>query len=189
MNYQKNNSESHFLILSALFTSGFAIGGLILGWLASSLVIMFDGIYSLMGLLLTLLSLTVSHYIHHPKKSVSPMNKVILEQLMIAIKAVVIFLSCRLFIIRSDYCGHSRGRTVDTSVATLFGLINVIGCFYAWRTLADKNLPSSFGLIDAEIKQWKMDTYLSVSVTLGFIIAFGMRFTPGKPTVFMLTLV
>jgi predicted Co/Zn/Cd cation transporter (cation efflux family) len=175
---RKNNHESHLLTLSALFTSGFAATGLILGWLANSLVIMFDGIYSLISLLLTLLSLVVSYSIHHPKTPVSATNRAILEPLVIAIKAIAILLIVAYSLYESTMTLLHGGRPVDTSVATLFGLINVIGCGYVWWILKSRSQPGTFGLIDAEIKQWKMDTYLSVSVTIGFILAQAITWTP-----------
>ncbi len=52
-----NVNEKRILTLSALISSGFAMGGLVVGLLVSSLVILFDGMYSLVSLLLTILSL------------------------------------------------------------------------------------------------------------------------------------
>ncbi|MBE4503587.1 cation transporter, partial [Vibrio parahaemolyticus] len=70
------------------------------------------------------------------------------------------------------------GREVDTSIATIFGLVNVIGCGYAWWFMAKKSRRFSSGLIDAEKKQWQMDTLLSVAVTVGFIAAWLVSLTP-----------
>lgn len=56
-------NEKRILTFSALLASGFAGGGMVLGLLVGSLVIVFDGVYSLVSLLLTLLSLAASRYI------------------------------------------------------------------------------------------------------------------------------
>jgi predicted Co/Zn/Cd cation transporter (cation efflux family) len=70
------------------------------------------------------------------------------------------------------------GRPVDTTVATLFGLFNVMGCAYAWWYIARKNKQMNANLIEAETKQWQMDTLLSVAVMAGFISAWAMEFSP-----------
>ncbi len=57
---QSNFNEKRVLTLSALIASGFAGSGLLVGLLVGSMVIVFDGVYSLVSLLLTLLSLAVS---------------------------------------------------------------------------------------------------------------------------------
>ena len=62
----------------------------VLGMLVGSLVIVFDGVYSLVSLLLTLLSLAVSRYISNPQRSQFPFGKAILEPAVIAIKGLVI---------------------------------------------------------------------------------------------------
>jgi predicted Co/Zn/Cd cation transporter (cation efflux family) len=70
------------------------------------------------------------------------------------------------------------GRDIDTSVATLFGVVNVVGCGYAWWFIASRSRSFSSGLVEAEAKQWQMDTLLSVAVTVGFIIAWIVTLSP-----------
>ncbi|KOO12555.1 cobalt-zinc-cadmium resistance protein, partial [Vibrio xuii] len=85
-------NEKRILTFSALLASGFAGGGMVLGLLVGSLVIVFDGVYSLVSLLLTLLSLAASRYIEHPTNNHFPFGKAILEPVVIAIKGLVILL-------------------------------------------------------------------------------------------------
>lgn len=85
-----SKNENRILTISALLASGFAAGGMVLGLLVGSIVIVFDGVYSLVSLLLTLLSLAASYYINKPSKSVFPFGKAVLEPIVIAIKAAVI---------------------------------------------------------------------------------------------------
>ncbi|MDA0129439.1 cation diffusion facilitator family transporter [Vibrio sp. MarTm2] len=165
-------NEKRILTFSALLASGFAGGGLVLGLLVGSLVIVFDGVYSLVSLLLTLLSLAVSRYIERPSRSQFPFGKAILEPVVIAIKGSVILLVVGYSLYSAIQSMFTGGREVDTSIATLFGLVNVIGCGYGWYYIANKSKRFSSGLIEAEATQWQMDTLLSVAVTLGFIAAW-----------------
>ncbi|MDG3086002.1 cation transporter [Vibrio hannami] len=173
-----SQNENRVLIFSALLASGFAIGGLVLGLLVGSLVIVFDGVYSSVSLLLTLLSLAVSKYIQTPSKNNFPFGKAILEPIVISIKAIVILGIVGYSLHSAVIAMFTGGRDVDASIATLFGVVNVVGCGYAWWYIANKSRTFSSGLIEAESKQWQMDTLLSVAVTLGFVTAWGVTFTP-----------
>ncbi|HDM8067196.1 cation diffusion facilitator family transporter [Vibrio harveyi] len=173
-----SKNENRILTFSALLASGFAIGGMVLGLLVGSIVIVFDGVYSLVSLLLTLLSLAASYYISKPSKSIFPFGKAVLEPIVIAIKAAVILVVFSFSLFSAVTALMTGGREVDASIATIFGVVNVIGCGYAWWFMAKKSRRFSSGLIEAEKKQWQMDTLLSVAVTVGFIAAWLVSLTP-----------
>ncbi|KIP67240.1 cobalt-zinc-cadmium resistance protein [Vibrio harveyi] len=173
-----SKNENRILTFSALLASGFAVGGMVLGLLVGSIVIVFDGVYSLVSLLLTLLSLAASYYISKPSKSIFPFGKAVLEPIVIAIKAAVILIVVAFSLFSAVTALMSGGREVDASIATIFGVVNVVGCGYAWWFMAKKSRRFSSGLIEAEKKQWQMDTLLSVAVTLGFIAAWLVSLTP-----------
>ncbi|WP_038890512.1 cation diffusion facilitator family transporter [Vibrio campbellii] len=173
-----SKNENSILTFSALLASGFAVGGMVLGLLVGSIVIVFDGVYSLVSLLLTLLSLAASYYISKPSKSIFPFGKAVLEPIVIAIKAAVILIVVAFSLFSAVTALMSGGREVDASIATIFGVVNVVGCSYAWWFMAKKSRRFSSGLIEAEKKQWQMDTLLSVAVTAGFIAAWLVSLTP-----------
>lgn len=172
------NNENRVLTISALLASGFAGGGLVVGMLVGSLVIVFDGVYSLVSLLLTLLSLMASRYIRKPSDSQFPLGRAVFEPAVIAIKASVILLVVSYSLYSAVVALFTGGREVDASIATLFGAINVVGCGFAWWFIAQKSKRYSSGLIEAETKQWQMDTLLSVVVTVGFLVAFLVTMSP-----------
>ncbi len=173
-----SKNENRVLTTSALLASGFAVMGMVLGLAVGSIVIVFDGVYSLVSLLLTLLSLAASYYINKPSKSVFPFGKAVLEPIVIAIKATVILIVVLFSLYSAISSLMSGGREVDTSVATIFGVVNVLGCGYAWWFMTKRSRRFSSGLIEAEKKQWQMDTLLSVAVTLGFVAAWFVSISP-----------
>ncbi|MBY7819362.1 cation diffusion facilitator family transporter [Vibrio fluvialis] len=171
-------NENRVLTLSALFASMFAGGGLIVGLLVGSLVIMFDGVYSLVSLLLTLLSLVAARYIRKPSDAQFPFGRAVFEPAVIAVKGAVILLIVSYSLYSAIGSMFTGGRPVDASVATAFGAINVVGCGLTWWYMKSLGKRHASGLIDAEVKQWQMDTMLSVAVTAGFVIAWLMTLTP-----------
>ena len=148
-----SKNENRILTFSALLASGFAVGGMVLGLLVGSIVIVFDGVYSLVSLLLTLLSLAASYYISKPSKSIFPFGKAVLEPIVIAIKAAVILVVVAFSLFSAVTALMTGGREVDASIATIFGVVNVVGCGYAWWFMAKKSRRFSSGLIEAEKKQ------------------------------------
>lgn len=163
--------EKQTLKFSAVLSLSFAILGVVLGWLVGSLVIIFDGAYSLVSLLLTLLSLAVSAFIAKPAMKAFPFGKAVLEPLVIAIKGAVILGLVVTSLYNAVIALVEGGRDVDAGIAFIFGIVNVIGCAFGWWYVAKKARLCSTGLIEAETKQWKMDTLISVAVALGFIVA------------------
>ncbi|EGR0580020.1 cation diffusion facilitator family transporter [Vibrio cholerae] len=175
---QSNFNEKRVLTLSALIASGFAGSGLLVGLLVGSMVIVFDGVYSLVSLLLTLLSLAVSRFIQKPSDARFPFGRAVLEPLVIAIKGLVILLIVSYSLYSSLTALLSGGREVDPSIATLFGVFSVTGCALAWWKMAGLSRRHPSGLIAAEVKQWQMDTLLSLVVMVGFIAAWLINLTP-----------
>ncbi|KII76654.1 cation diffusion facilitator family transporter [Vibrio renipiscarius] len=175
---QSSLNEKRILTFSALLASGFAVGGLVLGLIMGSLVIVFDGVYSLVSLLLTLLSLAASRYISRPSQGQFQYGKAVIEPIVIAIKGFVILLIVGYSLYSALTSVLTGGREVNASIAALFGIVNVVGCGYGWWYIAQKSKRFSSGLIGAETKQWQMDTLLSVAVTLGFVVAFLLTLTP-----------
>lgn len=172
------HNESSVLRVSAIIATGFAVAGLVVGVLMGSLVIAFDGIYSLVSLLLTLLSLAAAQQLKKPNSLASKYGRQTVESMVIAIKATVILVIVLASLYSAVSSMFTGGRPIDTTTATLFGLFNVIGCAYAWWYMARKNKQMNANLIEAETKQWQMDTLLSVAVMAGFISAWAMEFTP-----------
>lgn len=173
-----NKNENKVLTFSAILASGFALGGLVLGLWVGSLVIVFDGVYSLISLLLTLLSLAAAWYIQKPSDSQFPFGRAVIEPIVIIIKAASILGVVMYALYSAVEALFAGGRQVDASIATLFGVVNVVGCGYAWWVIANKSKQYSSGLIEAEAKQWKMDTLLSLVVTVGFVVAWFISLSP-----------
>ncbi|WP_264875964.1 cation diffusion facilitator family transporter [Vibrio agarivorans] len=175
---QTLQNENKLLKFSAVLSLSFAVMGIVLGWLIGSLVIIFDGTYSLMSLLLTLVSLGASAYIAKPSKKHFPFGKAVLEPIVIAFKAVVILALVSTSLYSAITSLFNGGNDVDTGIAVLFGFINVAGCGFGWWYIGKQSSKFSSGLIEAEATQWKMDTLISVAVALGFIIAIVLTQTP-----------
>ncbi len=170
--------ERSLLIWSAFLAFCFAIICLSFGLWMDSLVIAFDGFYSLISMLLTLLSVFAAKFIAKPNDADFPFGRAFIEPLVIALKAMVIFVLCFYAFSSAVMSLLTGGREVNVSLAALIGLLNTLGCFVIWWVIKEKSKNLQSGLVDAESKQWFMDSVLSLAVTLGFALAILLGASP-----------
>lgn len=167
--------ENMALSLSAVAAALFAVAGITWGLWIDSLVILFDGAYSLVSLLLSLLSLYAARVVRRPASAEYPFGRGAVEPLVIAVKGLVITLVCILSLASAIAALLEGGRAVSADKALIFAAVSVVGCVAVWLYLkwAERGEPS--GLIVAEQSQWFMDSVLSAAVLIGFGVAWWLE--------------
>ncbi len=163
------------LILSALIAGGFAVAGIVWGLWANSLMILFDGAYSLVSLVLSLLSVYAARLLQRPANRRYPFGMVGIEPLVIAVKGLVIGVICLLSLASAIQALLSGGRETDADMALAFAAVSVVACLATWLYLCHADRQRTNGLIQAERSQWLMDTVLSGAVVIGFSIAVALQ--------------
>ncbi|MFY8274649.1 cation transporter [Pseudoalteromonas sp. SSDWG2] len=167
----KHSLEKKLLTFSVLSALLFALMGIGLGVWMGSLVILFDGAYSFVSLMLTMVSLGATWYINSPTAKRSTPHIALVEPLVIAVKGCAITLMCVASFTSAVFAIMAGGREVDTDLALVFGVINLTGCLATYWVLANRGKRSQSALIDAESKQWLMDSVISAAVMAGFVLA------------------
>lgn len=164
--------ENMALTLSAVGAGLFAVAGIGWGLWVDSLVILFDGAYSLVSLALSLLSLYAARLVRRPANEDYPFGMGAVEPLVIAVKGLVIALVCLLSLVSAVVSLLQGGRPVDADMAVIFGAVNVVGCLGVWCYLRWSSARNGSGLVQAEQSQWLMDSALSAAVMIGFAVAW-----------------
>lgn len=172
MHCKERNPLGRVLFVSALMAAGFAFSGLALGLAVDSMAIFFDGVYSAVSLLLTLLSLIIAGYSRKQAGTAASSTAGMLEQLAILGKALMILAVAGYSIYAATLAMLSGGHPVNTAMAVLFEMACACGCAYAWWYMRRHGQRLQSGLINAEMQQWKMDTLLSLVVGGGFMVAW-----------------
>ncbi|PSW65504.1 cation transporter [Photobacterium leiognathi subsp. mandapamensis] len=167
----KIQQERGLLLLSTVSSFSFAVIGIVLGSIVGSLVIVFDGAYSLVSLVLTMLSLGAAHYINKPEVDKNTPQFAMIEPSVIAIKGSVIAVMCLWSFYSAVEAILAGGRDINAGVALAFGMVSVVGCYATYRYIKLKSQNIDSALAQAEAKQWVMDTVISVAVLAGFFIA------------------
>lgn len=167
--------ENMALSVSAVAAALFATAGISWGLWIDSLVILFDGAYSLVSLLLSLLSLYAARIVRRPANEDYPFGRGAVEPLVIAVKGLVITLVCVLSLAAAIAALLEGGRAVSADKALVFAGASVLGCAGVWLYLRWAQCGRSSGLVVAEQRQWFMDSVLSAAVLLGFGIAWWLE--------------
>ena len=164
-------TESYLLKISTLGTLFFAVLGIAWGWTVKSEMILFDGMYSLGGVILSLLALMGSIYINKKDYEKYPFGKRMIEPLIVIIKSLAIFIMCIYSLTGSIKELIAGGNEVQYGYALIYALISTLGCGIVYFFLKKKGKAINSSLVNIESSQWLMDTLLSLGVLVGFLIA------------------
>lgn len=163
--------ENKILKLSAIGALFFALFGIAWGWAIQSDMIIFDGLYSFISVILSVLSLYINKYMAKRDFEKFPFGKHILEPLVISIKSLIIAIMCLYSLIEATKAILNGGNNLEIGLALIYSIVSVVGCGIISFYMKAKEKKLSSELIKAECNQWFMDTALSTSVLIGFIIA------------------
>lgn len=177
------DNESKILKLSVMGTLFFAVLGVSWGWLVNSDMILFDGIYSFIGVILSSASLFVCKIIKEKDNRDFYFGKYILEPLIITINSLVLTIMCTYSMISSIQTLLAGGNSVNINSAFIYSIISTIGCAVVFLGIKSKNKKEQSELIKSETVQWFMDFLLSGSIFIGFLIVIILSNTKFKEIV------
>ncbi|MFA6636777.1 MAG: cation transporter [Candidatus Omnitrophota bacterium] len=172
-------NEQNILAFSACGALFFAVLALIWGLLARSQMIMFDGIYSFISLILTGLYFYVAKNIEKGRDESFPFGRTQLEPMVVVVQSVVLMIICIKAFSSAVISLFSGGQRLDSLSGMTYAVVGVIGCFIAWNYIGHKAGKASHRseLISTLASQWLMDTLLSLAVLIGFFIGHIIRFS------------
>ncbi|KXF83342.1 cation transporter [Enterovibrio coralii] len=176
--------ERNLLKFSTFACFCFAALGIGLGIWAGSMVIVFDGAYSLVGLALSLMALAASVYIRNPSakngkkgKSVSAQKAAVIESLVVLVKGLTVAVVCLISFASALDAMFTGGREVNAGFALVFGIVNVAGCLATYAVVRKHSGKRPSDILKAESSQWLMDTVISAAVLVGFLAATVLMMT------------
>lgn len=158
-----------FSVYAALFTAALAI---VWGVLGNSKIILFDGIYSLISVGLSTISLWSASYIKKRDNARFPFGKEMIEPLVILAKFVVIAALCLFALFSGISTMLSGGQQVDPGSGMLYAFIASSICMATYLYIRKQQRRLNSGFVLAELQQWLMDFYLSFAVLLGFSLSY-----------------
>lgn len=162
--------EDKILKLSLYATLVSVIVGLAFGWLTKSQIIIFDAVYSLVGLGISFISFLVYKIIDNDTKKFK-FNKYTLEPLVIIFSSIILLYMCLVSIKDSVLDIMSGGSEVQVGLAIVFSIINLIFTTIVYYEIIKKGKSSKSQLVKSESLQWLMGVVTGVLFLCGFILS------------------
>lgn len=170
-----NNKVQKLIMVSIIGGLVFAVLGICWGILADSQMIQFDGYYSFISVLLSLLSMLALRFIEKEDEKRFPFGKESFIPLTITIKYVGILMLILISLVQAVGALFSGGNEMSMATGVAYALISTLGCYAAYFYFQSRGEGNE--IISAEMNQWRMDALLSAGVLAGFIIGWILSFT------------
>ena len=157
---------------SVLLTIAYTIMALIIGFLTSSQVILFDGIFNLTGVALTYLSIFAMKFINKRDSWNYPFGKETFEPFIAITQYFIILYICITTITAAARVIIDGGHVVNVVSGILYGLIATgfnIAAYMYLKFLTKNHLTP---IAQVEIDQWKFSCLLSIGILIGFSISW-----------------
>ena len=164
------NFEKKMLIHSVILSFIFSIIGITAGLYAQSQMIMLDGLYSFISVMLSSLSFATVRFMGKNEWKKFPFGKSIVEPLVVILKYSAILIVLAASLVSAVYSIATGGRAVDTDTAIAYSVFSSLACLFMYLHLKKKSKKYNSILLTAESSQWLFDTYASI----GVLVTFGL---------------
>lgn len=170
--------EKRMLKLSLFAAIGFALLGFIWGFAIDSQMLIFDGVYSFISIILSGISLYVANVIKKQEDETFQFGRSQLEPIAILFKSLTIFSICLYAFVSAIQDLFNGGRETNIESAILYSIIATVSCLICWLIISNESKKAKHsGLLMVEKYQWLMDTLLSCAVLVGFSFAYFLKNT------------
>ncbi|WP_024818617.1 cation transporter [Arthrobacter sp. 31Y] len=166
-------SEGYALRVSLWVSAIFAAGALILGVISGTRIIVFDGAYMGIGLILSAISLKASSASAAGPTRRFPFGRDALTPLVVLIQGIAVAATLLIAVGDAVLVIRGGGSPVNPTIIAIYGAVTAaIGFAVAWWMR--RSAPDS-DLVGAEIAQWRAGAILSVMMLVGAAVALVLQ--------------
>jgi predicted Co/Zn/Cd cation transporter (cation efflux family) len=165
------------LLASIIFTVIFSIVAIIVAYLIRSQVILFDGIYNIVGAGLTLVSFAAMKFIEKKDALNYPFGKEVFEPFIAFIQYGIILYICFSNIVTASRVIFEGGNEVDIAAGMLYGCFSAVYniCIYIYLRFLGKKRATA--IVEVEVAQWKFSMFIGVGILSGFSLSWILNVT------------
>jgi predicted Co/Zn/Cd cation transporter (cation efflux family) len=161
-------AERRALRASMGATTVLAVVGIVWGVTSGSQIVLFDGVYAVVGIGLTGLALHASRLIAGGPTERYPYGREALSPLVIALQGVALLATCGYGSVDAVLTIVGGGSDVVPSSALGYGVLSLLAAIAGWAWLRPRARGSE--LLAAEAQAW----LLSAGLSAGMVVAFGL---------------
>lgn len=165
--------EQAALRLSLYAAVAVAALAIVWGLLASSQIILFDGVYGLIGIALTAIGLGTSRLVDAGPSARFPFGLEALTPIVIGVQGVALLGTMAYASLEAVSTILDGGSEVAAGSVAAYGLVTAVLSYVVFRRMRTADRTSD--LLDAEARAWWAGFVLSVVVIVGALVAVGLR--------------
>lgn len=170
--------EIRLLRASILATLAIAVVGIVLGILADSVAIIFDGLFSLIDAAITVLMLAVARLVSSEGNRRFQYGFWHLEPLVLGFKASVLLLLIGYAFVNAVQQLLSGGNEPQLGMAIVYSALVTVVSAGIWFYVRRQNERLESELVRLEVHGWLMSLLITGALLLAFLAAMGMRGGP-----------
>ena len=167
-------TEKQALTLSLFGCITFAIFGIGYGLFVGSNAIMLDGIFTLFSMGMTGLGLITAYLVTRPSDARFQYGYAHFEPIANVINGAIILLLCLGALYGGITSLLAGGREIDLGHALIYAVVSTFFCGILYLIEADVAERVNSELVRVDSKEWLVDTLLSATLLIGFLVAIGL---------------
>ena len=169
--------ERRALILSAFGALVMAILGFSFALLTRSEALMLDGLFSLLGFVMTLGAIRISRLVYEPGTMQFQFGFAGFEPLFNLVKGLVIIFISLLAAYSSIVAIQAGGREIEIGWALVYAAIVTVGSILVFSLLTRAARKTGSPLLQVDAKNWMIDGAITAAVLVGFLVIYFLRDT------------
>ena len=160
--------ERRSLWRSVVVTTVLGVLGVVWGVASGSQMILLDGAYGLVGVLVSVLLIRASSVSAAPPTARYPYGREAATPLAIGVQGLVLFGTLGYAALEAVWVLRAGGSEVGAGSAVVYGVVATVGALVAWRWLAARSAGSD--LLVAEALAWRVAALRGVGMVVGFTV-------------------
>lgn len=174
---QKRLEERKLIKISIAIGSLLTAWAIVVGIMGDSKSIIFDALFSMVGLSLSGVSLLVHNFIRKPDDDNLPFGRSQFQPFAITLQSSVIIFLCLYSLATSVIDIINGGKIVELDIALPYLVASIFVCFLLWLFFKRKAAHLGSEYVRIESTEWQLDALLSVGVlavlSLGYFLKGG----------------
>lgn len=174
---QKRLEEKRLIQLSIAIGSLLTAWAIVTGILGDSKSIIFDALFSLVGISLSGVSLFVNNFVRKPDDDTLPFGRSQFQPFAITLQSSVIIFLCLYSMATSIIDVVNGGKSVQLDVALPYLIVSIGVCFTLWLFFRRRSQGIESEYVRIEATEWQLDALLSFGILVGLSMGFFLKET------------
>jgi cation diffusion facilitator family transporter len=174
---QKRLHERKLIKISIGIGSLLTMWAIAVGILGDSKSIIFDALFSMVGISLSGVSLLVNNFIRKPDDDHLPFGRAQFQPFAITLQSSIIIFLCLYSLATSVMDIIAGGKTVELGIALPYLVASIFVCFLLWLYFKNKAEQLGSEYVRIESTEWQLDALLSFGVLAGLSLGYFLKNT------------